>query len=164
MRIIPVEGYPLKTYSSPEEAIDAFLRHPLQAKARADTAKLAGTTIFDAYWTDTDHVICFSNGLLVHVFLAGTAVDWTVTAEPPQLDEKDVERIGAPPVIFRWPNGESQKDRSALAAARIGRKFTGLAVTDNMFLVYCSGVLIWHFWPVRDTDRDRPILNVFEDD
>ena len=69
MRLIPVEFFPFVGYDSPTECIEASLRHRLQARARTDTAKLAGASVADAYWTDTDHVIRFSNGLMLHVFL-----------------------------------------------------------------------------------------------
>jgi hypothetical protein len=164
MRVIPVESFPIKGFDSPVEAIEAAIRHPLQAKAKADTAKLAGTTVVDAYWTDTDQVIHFSNGLLLHVFLTGEAVDWAVTDQPPPLDEKKVERIGAPPVTLRWPKtGEHPMDRTRLAAARISREFKQLFVTDGV-LIYCRGVSIWCFFAIRDTERDRTILYVCEDD
>jgi hypothetical protein len=165
MRVIPVDCFPIVGYDSPAGCIEASLRHPLQARARTDTAKLAGTAVADAYWTDTDHVIGFSNGLLLHVFLSGTEVDWAVSDQPPPLDEKEVEHIGAPPVIHRWPTtAESRMDRTALAAARIGREFKQLFVTGLSFLIYCRGVLIWCFSAIRDTERGRTILYVREDD
>jgi hypothetical protein len=167
MRVIHVEFFPSKGYDSPAECIEAALRHPLQAKARADTAKLVGTFVVDAYWTDTDHVIRFSNGLLLHVFLTGKEVDWAVTDQPPLLDEKEVECIGAPPVTLHLPKTthRSQMDRTALATARIGRVFIELFVSDPTSLwIYCRGVLIWGFIGFRDTERDRTILYVCEDD
>jgi hypothetical protein len=84
--------------------------------------------------------------LLLHVFLTGTEVNWAVSDQPPPLDEKEVERIGTPPVIHRWPTtAESRMDRTALAAARIGREFKQLFVTGLGLLIYCRGVLIWRF-------------------
>jgi hypothetical protein len=170
MRVIPVELFPIVGHDSPAECIEAAMRHPLQAKARADTAKLAGTTIAEAYWTGTDHVIRFSNGLLLHVFLTGKELDWAVTDQPPALDEKEVECMGAPPVILRWPKtarytmGECTMDRTALAAARIGREFVELFVNEHGLHIYCRRVLIWIFTTMRDTERGRTILYVWEDD
>jgi hypothetical protein len=164
------ELFPIVGYSSAAEAIDAAIRHPLQAKARAETAKLAGATVTDAYWTDTDQVIRFSNGLLLHVFPTGKEVNWAVTDQLPAIDESEVGRIGAPPVILRWPTtakystGELTMDRTTLAAARIGRKFAEFFVNERGLLVYCRRVLIWCFTAVHDTLQGRTILNVQEDD
>jgi hypothetical protein len=165
MRVIPVEFFPIVGYDSPAECIEASLRHQLQARARTDTAKLAGASVADAHWTDTDHVIRFSNGLLLHVFLTDKEVDWAVSDQLPPLDEKEVERIGSPAVTHRWPTtAESRMDRTALAAARIGREFERLFVTGPGLLIYCRGVLIWRFSAIRDTERGRTILHVGEDD
>jgi hypothetical protein len=165
MRVISIEFFPIVGYDSPTECIEASLRHRLQARARTDTAKLAGATVADAHWTDTDHVIRFSNGLLLHVFLTDKEIDWAVSDQPPPLDEKEVERIGAPPGTHRWPTtAESPMDRTALAATRIGREFKQLFVISLGLLIYCSGVLIWSFSAIRDTERDRTILYVGEHD
>jgi hypothetical protein len=169
MRVIPVELFPIVGYSSAAAAIDAAVRHPLQAKAGAETAKLTGATVAYAYWTDTDHVIRFSNGSLLHVFPTGTEVNWAVTDQMPALDEMEVESIGAPPVILRWPTtakysmGEFTMDRGSLAAARIGREFAELFVNELGLLVYCHKVLIWRFTAMRDTGQGRTILKVWED-
>jgi len=166
MRIIFVEPIPPKTrYYNIEAAIKAAIRHPLHAKAKADATKLSGTTIADAYWTGTDHVIRFSNGLLLHVFPAADGVDWAVICEPPPLNEKELERIGAPPVILRWPaRSDYLMDRTALAAARIGREVIDLFSNGHGLFVYCRGILIWCFSRVLDAGRGQPILYVYEDD
>jgi hypothetical protein len=84
--------------------------------------------------------------------------------------EAIVERVGAPPVILRWPTtakystGELTMDGTTLAAARIGRKFAEFFVNERGLLVYCRRVLIWCFTAVHDTLQGRTILNVQEDD
>src|SRR5262245_11853989 len=144
MRVIPVEPYPLKeTYGTFEGAVAGALRNPLQATAKEDTAKLAGSRIVDAWWTDTDCLIGFSNGRFLRVWAAGEVVEWLVTDSPPTLDASSIERIGVPPVSCNWPNlGEQIWDRSDLAAKRIGGEFQELFVTMGALLVYCRGQMI----------------------
>ena len=142
------------------------MRHPSQRQAQADSEKLAGTTVDDAYWTDTDFVIWWSNELLLHVFVDGDDARWTLRKSPPRINERRKERIGSAPVILRWPApvGDSVMDRSVLAAARRGSKFVRLFINEMALLVYCRDHLIWWFSAVRRTDLDQPILCVTEDE
>ena len=166
MRTITVEPYPLReSYGSFEGAIAGALNDPLQPRAKADTARLLGSRIEDAWWTDTDCVIQFSNGLLLHIGVDGETLSWLLLEAPPPLDETAIERIGAPAVALCWPNlGDHVMDRSALAAKRLGCEFTLLCVTTGCLLVYCRGRLIWWFSAVRQTDTGRSLLFVTEDD
>jgi hypothetical protein len=96
-----------------------------------DTPPLAGTAVADAYWTGSDHVIRLSNGL-------STEVDWALGDQPPPRGEKEVEHIGTPPVIHRWPTtAESRMDRTALTAARIGREFNSCLLPASAYLICC---------------------------
>jgi hypothetical protein len=166
VRVIPVEPYLVRdTYASFEGAIAGALRHPLQAQAKADTAALFGACVADAWWTDTDCVVQFSNGRFLHVWADGEVARWAVTATPPALDEAAVERIGAPAVLCRWPVvGDWVWGRSALAAKRVGGEFVRLFVTGGALLAYCRGQLIWWFSAARRTDLGVSILHVSEDE
>jgi hypothetical protein len=162
VRVIPVEPYPFETYPSFEGAITGALRHPLQSQARADTAALLNTRVADTWWTDTDYVVEFSNGRLLHVWADGQVARWVVTETPPALDA--VERIGAPAALCQWPVvGDAVWDRSALAAKRLGSEFVRLFVTGGALLVYCRGQLIWWFSAARRTDLGVSILHVCEE-
>jgi hypothetical protein len=166
MRSIPVESYPLReSYDSFEGAIAGALNDPLQPKAKADTARLLGSRIEDAWWTDTDCVIRFSTGLLLHIRADTGAVSWDLVDFPPQFDESKPERIGAPTVLLRWSNEiAGPMNRSELAAKRIGAEVEQLFVTTGTLLVYCRDQLIWWFMAVRQTETGQPILYVTEDD
>ena len=54
------------------------------------------------------------------------------------------------------------RDRSALAAKRLGSEFVRLFVTLGALLVYCRGHLIWWFSAARRTDQGVSILHVSE--
>ena len=166
MRVIPVEPYPVQdAYPGFEGAIAGALRHPLQSQARADTLAFLGARVADAWWTDTDCVIRFSNERLLHIWVDGHMVRWGVADTSPELSGAVVERIGAPAVICRWlVSGDEVRDRSALAAKRVGSEFVRLFVTGGALLVYCRGQLIWWFSAVHRTDTNLPMLYVTEDD
>ena len=166
MRIIPVEPYPLReVYSSFEEGIAGALRDPLQPQAQADTAKLLGARVADAWWTDSDCVIRFSNERLLHIWVVGPVVRWVVLDTTPELPGTVVERIGAPAIICRWPAlGDEIWDRSALATKRVGSEFVRLFVTSGALLVYCRGQLIWWFSAAHREDMNLPMLHVTEDE
>ena len=166
MRTISVDSYPLReSYGSFAGAIAGALNDPLQPKAKADTAQLLGARVEDAWWTDTDCVIRFSNSLLLHIRVEAEALSWQLLEAPPLLEETAIERIGAPAVALRWPNlGDHIMDRSALAAKRLGCEFTLLFVTTGHLLVYCRGQMIWWFSAIRRTDTGRSFLFVTEDD
>jgi len=165
VRVIPVEPYPVQeTYSTFEGAIAGAMLHPLQPKAQADTAALLKARVTDAWWTDRDCVVQFSNERFLHVWADGQLVQWVVTNTPPALDVA-VERIGSPAALCRWPVvGDKVWDRSALAAKRLGSEFVRLFVTGGALLVYCRGHLIWWFSAARRTDIDLSILHACEDE
>lgn len=166
MRIIPVESYPLReSYDSFGGAIAGALNDPLQPKAKADTVKLLGSRVEDAWWTDTACVIRFSNGLWLHIRVEDEAVCWSLLEVPPSLAVPEPVRIGSPAVMLRWPNmGDHVMNRSELAAKRLGSEFTQLFVTSGALLVYCRGQLIWWFSAVRQTETGCPFLFVTEGD
>jgi hypothetical protein len=164
MRVITCESYPFEaTYKNPESAIAGGRNHPLQPKARADTEILAGSCIIDAFWTDTNFVLQFSNGKLLHVFLYGNRVAWEISDTPPTLVETALERIGADAVICRWgPEvGEGIMDRSGLIQSRRGKSFRMLFVNEGLWL-YCRGMEILYFAAVRSVEADGPFLYVSE--
>ena len=104
MRVIPVDSFPVrKSYSTIESAIAAAVSHPLQRKAQADSARLSGTTLLDACWTDTDFVILWSNELLLHIFLEREDVHWTVRKDSPAINGSRREQGESSPVVLRWP-------------------------------------------------------------
>jgi hypothetical protein len=167
MRTIPVETHPLtKAFGSAVAAIKGAINHPLQPKARADSTRLEGTTIVDAFWTDTDFVIRFSNEFLLHVSVEHEGVRWSVSPVPPHLTETSVERVGAPAAMFRWkPHvGDHIMDRSELVAKRRGRPFQRLYANEMGLLVYCESQLILAFAAIRRTDFNRSLLFVSEMD
>ncbi len=166
MRVIPIESYPLKqTYDTLEGAIAGALRDPLQATAKEDTIKLLGSRITDAWWTDTDCVISFSNGRFLRIWAVGEVVEWLVTDTAPKFDETAIERIGAPAVVCQWSTlGDVVWNRSDLAAKRIGMEFWQLFVTAGALLVYCRKQMIWWFHSVRRTDTGHSMLFTAEDD
>jgi hypothetical protein len=172
MRIMPVDAYPLKKeYGSPKAAMEGAKNNPLQPIARTDAEELLGTTIVDAYWTDTDFVIRFSNQRFLHIRVALDAcqlgdVRWEVLEAPPAIRENELQRVGAEPVIHRWrPElGDHVHDCSALTTKRIGAEFERLFVNEAGLLVYFRGRSIWFFSAIRRTDLDQPILFVAEND
>ncbi len=165
VRIIPVDPYPLReTYDSFAGAIAGVLNAPLQSKAKADTARLLGSHIEDACWTDTACVIRFSNGLFLHVFVADEILSWQLTDGEPALCDA-VGRVGAPAVALRWPSQpEYLMDRSALTANRLGTEFVQLFTTNGALLVYCRARLIWWFSAIRRIDTGRAFLLMSEED
>ena len=166
-RIIPVRpGPPPRSYDSFEEAIRGAENHPDQEKARTDTKAFHGCTIVDAWWTDTDHVIRFSNQMLLHIWAGDVAVAWNVTEVQPQVDDSEVERVGSAPIILRFGGeaGDYLMDRSSLAKRRRGRLFRKLFVNEMGLLVYTDQPMIWWFGVVYRSDTDRRILYVHEDD
>lgn len=168
MRIIPVTTYPLrKTYKTAEAAIEGAKNHPLQPNARADASKLAGTMVVDAYWTDTDFVIRFSNEQLLHIWACLDEIRWEVSETPPMVKEGEVRRVGSEPVVYRWRPGPGFGDQihdwSTLTAKRRGAEFQRLFVNEGGLLVYVRGHLIWCFMVIRRTDCDQPILYVEEE-
>jgi hypothetical protein len=167
VRIIPVTNYPLKSsYGSFEAAIEGATRNPLQPKAQADSENLAGTTVVDAYWNDVEFAIRFSNERFLHIWACPGEVGWEIVEDPPVVDESDVQRVGAEPVIHRWaaPLVDEVKDCSTLVCKRRGAEFQRLFVNEIGLLVYCRRRLIWRFAAVRREDRDQPILSVSEGD
>jgi len=166
MRTLAVESFPLReSYGSFEGAIAGALNDPLQPKAKADTVKVLGSCVEDAWGTDTDCAIQFSNGIWLHIRVEDEAVSWSLLETSPSLAVPEPERVGSPAVTLRWPNvGDHIMNRSELAAKRIGSEFTRLFVTSGALLVYCRGQLIWWFSAVRQTETGRPFLFVTEDD
>jgi len=167
MRVIPVDVYPLtQTYDSFRAAVEGARSHPLQAKARTDTAKLSGASLIDACWTDTDFVLRLSSGLLLGVYVQGEKVTWEVADALPGLDESAVERVGSSPVLCRWRPGVGDyvMDRSALVSKRRGSVLERLFVNEFGLLVYCRGHMILWFQAVCRTDLGRSFLWVTEDD
>jgi|GEM_PF-6097125 len=166
MRTILVDPYPIReTYTSFREAIVGVRNDPLQSKAKADAAKLLGSRVENACWTDTNCVVQFSNGLFLHIWVDGETLSWLVTETPPALDENASERIGAPGVMLSWPNaGDRLMDQSELAAKRLGSEFYTLFVTGGALLVYCRGHSIWWFAPTRRRDTGRSMLYVTEEE
>jgi len=165
MTSIPVRPYPFeRTYDSFEAAIAGAERHPLQPKARSDTRWLLGASIAEAFWTDAEFVLGFSNGRWLHVFLHRSRVRWGVTETEPRLGDP-VQRIGSPPVVLDWGGdlGEVPEDRSSLAAARRGAEFTRLWFIDSL-LVYTRGMPILWFSPIQRTDGGGDMLFVCEED
>jgi hypothetical protein len=167
VRIIPVSNYPLKSsYGSFEAAIEGAKGNPLQPKARTDSAELADTTIVDAYWTDVQISIRFSNEKFLHIWASPGDVEWDVVDDPPMAQAPDIQRVGAEPVVHRWaaPIVDDVKDCSALVSKRRGAEFQRLFVNEIGLLVYCRRRLIWRFAAVRRVDLDQPILSVSEVD
>jgi len=167
VRIIPVSNYPLKaSYASFEAAIEGAKGNALQPKARTDTEKLAGTRVVDAYWSDTEFAIRFSNEKFLHIWAIPGEVGWDVVGDAPMANAADVQRVGAEPVVHRWatPVVDDVKDCSALVSKRRGAEFQQLFVNEMGLLVYCRRKLIWRFAAVRRQDLDQPILSVSECD
>jgi hypothetical protein len=167
MRIIPVESFPPpEGYDTIDAAIAGAMKHPRQSQAVSDTSRLRGAAIVDACWTDTDFVIRFSNGRLLHVFVSGQIVDWRVTESMPDVDDSQFERVGAEPVTLRWRSsgGDEVLDRSAMTAKRRGCDVERLFVNELGFLVDCRGQLIWWFMAVRRRDSGCAFLHVSESD
>ena len=164
--VIPVSALlPSRTYDTPEAAIRGAYGHPLQPKAREDGARLIGAAVADAWWTEAEHAVAFSNGLFLHVRAEADEVAWTMTESPPVLPG-EVGRIGSPPVVLDWGTevGRHPMDRSALAEKRLGAEVYLLFVNEMGLLLYCRRHLIWWFSAARRTDLDRPVLYVTEEE
>ena len=162
---VPIELEPPPSYPSFGGAIAAARNDPLQPKASADTKKLLGSFVADVSWTDATCAIRFSNDLWLHIRSTGTAIEWAVSDEVPQLDATPAEQIGSPAMLIRFPNGtEHVWDRSALATARLGCEFKRLYVTSGALLIYCRDQLIWWFSAGHRTDTGQPLLFTTEGD
>jgi len=166
MQAIPIAGYPLeRTYRTAKAAIEGAKNNPRQPKARADSARLAGATVVDACWTDTEFIVRFSNAMFLHIWVYPGQVQWKITDTQPDIAGSQVQRVGAAPMIFRWERaGDGCVDCSALVAKRRGAEFQQLFVNEFGLLVYLRGQLIWQFGVVRRTDTGQPILYVCEGD
>jgi hypothetical protein len=165
MEAVPVDFYPLeRTYKTAQAAIAGARNNPRQPKAKADSAKLAGTSVVDAWWTHTQFAIRFSNGHILHIWVSPGRVEWEVTDVPPVIGESETQRIGSKPIRYRCGPGarEVSQDWSALTARRRGAEFERLWLNEGGLLVYLRGRLIWFFAVVRRTDLDQPILWVEE--
>jgi hypothetical protein len=167
MNPIPVKGYPIeRTYASAEEAIAGAEAHPLQPKAQLDAERLRGTCLVDGCWTLSHFVLRFSNEMWLHVFVDDGLARWTLAETPPLLNEAELERVGAPPIVLAWGSeiGDKPMDRSALLAKRRGADFRRLWVNEGGFLVYTRKQLILVFHPLYRTDTGEDVLFVTEYD
>jgi hypothetical protein len=167
MNVIPVSTRKkIIGYSTPEEAINATLNHPLNNRLKSDTAKLKGTKITEGYWTDNDFIIKFSNNLWIHVYSEDDIVKWTISELKPILEKDKIEGIGASPLSLSWENIDelSYMDKSKLLEDRIGKEFGELYLTDVSFLIYTKKQLILSFSALYRTDTNEDFLYVFEDD
>jgi hypothetical protein len=146
-------------YDTPEAAIGAAKRHPLQARARQDAASFAGRQFADA-WSDVEQwVLEFSGPLWLRVFPRAHEVHWTVEHTRPQV-------TAVPgPIGLQWVSGaRSCSDPALLAAGRRGAEFWQFWLNDMGFHVYLRGKLILCFSVVKRLDTGRQILWVWEDD
>jgi hypothetical protein len=167
MRLIPVKSYPPSaTFDSFSAAIGGAHRHPFQPRAIETTQRLAGTTFADACWTDDEFFVRFSNELFLQISVCSKSVHWSLTSALQATSERQVERVGAEPVMLAWgpPIGERVMDRSALVAKRRGAAFKKLFVNDMGLLLYCHGRLILWFQPILRTDTDQSMLHVTEEE
>jgi hypothetical protein len=97
MNIIPVSNRKeIVGYSTPEEAINATLNHPLKNRLKSDTAKLKGTKITEGYWTENDFIINFSNNLWIHVYSEDDIVKWTISETKPIIKKKKLKESVLP--------------------------------------------------------------------
>lgn len=160
---IPVEPFPIsKTYNSPWAAVAGAHRHPLQKQALSDTERLAGSSLVDASWSESDFVMTFSNGRFLHVYLEGSELRWQVLGSKPCIEVPLT--IGAPPKKLLWPRdvGVHEMDCSKLIESRIGHRFTRLFVNRMGLWVYLKSHLILVFGPILRTDTRQSWLHVSE--
>lgn len=166
MKPIPIRSYPLeRTYKTAEAAIAGAENHPLQPEARSGTCLLEGSSLVDAFWTDSAFAIKFSNGKWLHVFMEEHRPRWSIVGVEPCLG-KVVKRVGAPAVLLDWGReaGPSVMDRSKLISQRRGKDFWMLFVNECGLLVYVKRMLILVFHPVFRTDTCEDMLYVAEYD
>ena len=162
---IPVEPFPfLKTYDSFRAAIDGANRHPLQQQAVSDTERLAGSSLANAWWSDSEFLLVFSSGQNLLVYLQSPEVQWKLYDSKPSVTLPHT--IGATPQTLRWPRdvGDHLMDCSELIEKRVGGEFTHLFVNEMGLWVYMRSHLILGFSAIRRTDTGQCILHVWEDD
>jgi len=168
MREITVKTYPVgPSFSTPEEAIAHSFAYPPLLQARADWELVRGSQFVDAWWTDEDFVIRFSNEKFLHVFVdaeAGRNIRWRVLATEPVIGGAGIERVGSPAVLLNFSRaGPYVMDRSALVTARRGRDVTQFFVNEVSFYVYTPRQLILTFGVAYRADNGRNLLYVCED-
>lgn len=164
MKPIRVHAHPPeRTYKTAEAAIAGARNHPLQPQATSDAALLAESTLVDAFWTCSEHVLRFSNGRWLHVFLDDRRVRWSVSEAEPSIDGL-IARVGSPPVVLDWGNeiGQKTMECSSLIAARRGKEFNRLWVNEGGVLVYLKGCLTLCFHPIFADDTGEDMLYVTE--
>jgi hypothetical protein len=167
---IPVDPYPIApTFSSMAEAIRHAESYLPLAKAKADEQLVFGSYIVDAYWSDTDFVIRFSNGRFFHIFIGaeGTnrSIRWGILDSEPKLPEAELMRVGSPPVILVFRRDlKYTMDRSAMIQARRGQEVKRFFVNEQCFYLYTSGQGILCFDVVLRRDTGGDLLYVYEED
>jgi len=78
--MIRVSSYPFRdSYDTFVEAVEANDRAPLQARAKADTALLAGSDLHAHHWSESSCSLHFSNGRSLVVHVAERQIDWGVS-------------------------------------------------------------------------------------
>ena len=162
---IPVEPYPLsKTYRSLGSAIRGSNIHPRQRQSLSDTEQLAGASLANAWWSDSDFVLSFSCGQYLHIYVKALEVGWKLLETKPAIVAP--RTIGATPLTLRWPRdvGDLPMDCSRLIVKRIGRQLTRLFVNEMGLWVYMESHRILVFSALKRTDTGQSILHVCEDE
>jgi len=169
MRTLAVHSSPIApTFSSADAAIQHSKSYSRSAKARADEGLVTGCEITDAYWSDTDFVIRFSNDRFLHLFVAAEqsemSVKWGILERDPVLPGVALEYIGSAPVALQFSRaGHYVMDRSALIAARRGKTLTRFFVNEMGIYLYTPRQLTLCFRSVFRVDTGDGLLYVGEE-
>ncbi len=152
----------VSSHASIREAIDFANSHPLQSQAKKDSELLIGAELQEAFWSATEFVFRFSNGMNLHVYVHDEKVCWRVCEKSPAV--KNRQTIGAEAVVFRWPGeiGDQPMDCSDMIQRRIGAQFQKIFVNELGLWAYMKGFLILHFSLVQRSDTSARIFYICE--
>ena len=169
MREIAVDVYPVTpTFSSAEAAIAHAKSYPPLIKAKADEKLVRDAQMVDAFWTDADFVIRFSNGRFLHVFVnpkeARMNVEWRLLDNQPITIDEELGRVGSPAVVLNFPKGDRYvMDRSAIISSRLGKQAMRFFVSELGFRLYAPQLPILCFNCIYRSKNHENLLFVHED-
>lgn len=151
------------TSKTAEEAVARTLEGDRAARAARDTPALAGRTLEDATWGDSELHLHLDDGSDLRIFVDdGGRVDWERSRA--QGSRPAGMRIGSPPIDLALPGSRENWDASGMLGRRIGRPLRSIVPGKVWLRVYIGDLSPLWLWVFRDrgtrnwflywTDRD----------
>ncbi len=164
-------NFPIRGYRSFAAAVRAGLASPQARRARAESIRLAGSTIIDACWDEAGVAFRLSNGFILHIFNNGTALDWLLISDDDYLSLR--AKLKSPDdhwtVQYVTSDGvgkgvEREFSRSEVATACIGKTVRRITIREVMLTLQFEGQG-WYvfFTPVKGWPAGQPLLIWTED-